>query len=219
VSEVIATEPRTEFGKGAARRVRREGKVPGVLYGHGTEPRHVSLPGHDLMLALKHGGANTLLELDLGTMGKELALAKSVVRDPIKGFLEHIDLLLVRRGEKVSVDIPLIVTGEIARDGLLETTLISVPVEAEATHIPESIEVSVEGLGIGEVIYVKDLPLPDGTTLTGDPEAIVVHVIAAPTAEQMEAEGQGEAPEETPAEAAAAEATEAAAEESTESAE
>jgi large subunit ribosomal protein L25 len=196
VSEVIAAEARTEFGKGAARRVRREGKVPGVLYGHGTEPRHVSLPGHDLMLALKHGGANTLLELDLGTQGKELALAKAVVRDPIKGFLEHIDLLLVRRGEKVSVDIPLVVTGDIVRDGLLETTLTSIPVEAEATHIPESIEVSVEGLQIGEAIHVKDLKLPEGTTLTGDPEAIVVHVLAAPTAEQMEAEGQGEAPEE-----------------------
>ena len=186
MSEVIATEPRTEFGKGAARRVRREGKVPGVLYGHGTDPRHVSLPGHDLMLALKHGGANTLLELDLGTLGKELALAKSVVRDPIKGSLEHIDLLLVRRGEKVSVDVPLHITGDISRDGLLETTLTSIPVEAEATHIPESIEVSVEGLKVGDAIHAKDLKLPQGTTLTGDPEAIVVHVLGAPTEEQME---------------------------------
>ncbi|MDQ1689669.1 MAG: large subunit ribosomal protein [Frankiaceae bacterium] len=216
MSEVIATEPRTEFGKGAARRVRREGKVPGVLYGHGTEPRHVSLPGHDLMLALKHGGANTLLELDLGTLGKELALAKAVVRDPIKGFLEHIDLLLVRRGEKVSVDIPLHITGEIARDGLLETTLTSIPVEAEATNIPESIEVSVEGLQVGDAIHARDLNLPEGTTLTGDPDATVVHVLAAPTAEQMESEGQGDAPEPV---AAPVEAAEAPAEETAESAE
>lgn len=210
MSEVIAAESRTEFGKGAARRVRREGKVPGVLYGHGTEPRHVSLPGHDLMLALKHGGANTLLELELEGAGKELALAKSVVRDPIKGFLEHIDLLLVRRGEKVHVDVPIVVSGEITRDGLLETSMTSIPVEAEATHIPDGIELDITGLGVGDMVHAKDLKLPQGTTLTGDPEAVVVHVVAATEADVTTDAEDEAATEAAEAAAEAAEATAAA---------
>jgi large subunit ribosomal protein L25 len=186
VSEVrIAAEPRTEFGKGAARRIRRDNKVPAVLYGHGTDPRHISLPGHDLMLALKT--PNVLLTLDLdGT--DELALPKDVQRDPIKGFLEHVDLVVVKRGEKVTVEIPLHVVGDAAPETLVNLDITALSVEAEATHIPTGVDVSVEGLGVGDQIHAKDLPLPSGTTLVTDPDALVVAVTAAPTAEQLEAE-------------------------------
>ena len=135
MSEVrIAAEPRTEFGKGAARRTRRAGKVPAVLYGHGTDPRHISLPGHELMLALK--SANVLLRLQGLDGGDELALPKDVQRDPLKGFLEHVDLIVVTRGEKVTVEVPVQLTGDIAPDGMLDQQMIQVSVEAEATHIP-----------------------------------------------------------------------------------
>jgi large subunit ribosomal protein L25 len=181
----IATEPRTEFGKGAARRIRREAKVPAVLYGHGADPRHISLPGHELMLALKT--ANVLLTLDIE--GKdELALPKDVQRDPIKGFLEHVDLVVVRRGEKVTVEIPVHVVGTAAPETLVNLDLNTLSVEAEATHIPSGVDVSVEGLEVGTQIHAGDLALPDGTTLVTDPEALVVAITAAPTAEQLEAE-------------------------------
>jgi large subunit ribosomal protein L25 len=186
VSEVrIAAEPRTEFGKGAARRIRRDKKVPAVLYGHGTDPRHISLPGHELMLALKT--PNVLLTLDLGG-SDELALPKDVQRDPIKGFLEHVDLVVVKRGEKVTVEIPVHVIGETAPETLVNLDLNTLSVEAEATHIPGSVDVSVDGLGVGAQIHAKDIPLPTGTSLVTDPEALVVAVSAAPTAEQVEAE-------------------------------
>ena len=181
----IAAEPRTEFGKGAARRVRRAHKVPAVLYGHGTDPRHISLPGHELMLALKT--ANVLLEIDLEG-GTELALPKSVQRDPIKGFLEHVDLILVRRGEKVTVEIPVNLVGEAAPDSLVSLEHATISVETEATHIPTGVEVSIEGLPVGSQIHAKDVELPSGTTLAVDPEALVVNITAAPTAEQLEAE-------------------------------
>lgn len=181
----IATEPRTEFGKGAARRIRRDAKVPAVLYGHGAEPRHISLPGHELMLALKT--ANVLLTLDIE--GKdELALPKDVQRDPIRGFLEHVDLVVVRRGEKVTVDIPVHVVGDAAPETLVNLDLNTLSVEAEATHIPTGVDVSVEGLGVGDQIHAGDLTLPEGTTLATDPDALIVAVTAAPTAEQLEAE-------------------------------
>lgn len=197
----ITAEPRTEFGKGHARRTRRAGKVPGVLYGHGTAPRHVSLPGHDLMLALKT--PNVLIRLRGLPGGAALALPKAVQRDPVKGFLEHVDLLLVRSGETVTVDIPVQVTGEVAPDGLLDQQLIRISVEAEATHIPEQIEVDVEGMEIGAAVHAGDLKLPNGSKLAEDPEALVLHVIPAPTAEQIQAE-IGEVPEEAEeAEAAA----------------
>ena len=148
----LSAESRTEFGKGAARRIRRTDKVPAVLYGHGTDPVHITLPGHETMMALKHGGANALLSIDLE--GKsQLALPKQVQRDPIKGFLEHLDLIIVKRGEKVTVDVPLIVTGESAPDTLVTTEQNSISIEAEATHIPESIEVSVEGAEAGTQIF------------------------------------------------------------------
>ncbi|MFC4058464.1 50S ribosomal protein L25/general stress protein Ctc [Planomonospora corallina] len=203
---VIQAEPRTALGKGAARKIRREHKVPVVLYGHGTEPQHLTLPGHELLLALRT--PNVLIRLE-GAVN-ELALPKGVQRDPIKGFLEHVDLLLVKRGEKVTVDIPVTVTGEVA-DGILDQQLVSVSVEAEATHIPEGVEVSVEGLEIGAQITAGELKLPKGTTLVADPESLVLVVSAAqaePAAEEGEAaEGEAAAEGET-AEAAEAESAE-----------
>jgi large subunit ribosomal protein L25 len=197
----IATEPRTEFGKGPSRRTRRVGKVPAVLYGHGTDTRHVILPGHELMLALKT--PNVLIRLEGLAGGAALALPKAVQRDPVKGFLEHVDLVLVRSGEKVTVEIPIRVVGDIAPDGLLDQQLIQVSLEAEATHIPTGIEVDVEGMVVGASVHASDLKLPRGVTLQVEPETLVLHVIPAPTAEQMEAEisvpeavpGAPEAPE------------------------
>ncbi len=194
----IAAELRTEFGKGPARRTRRAGRVPAVLYGHGTDTRHVTLPGHDLMMALKT--PNVLIRVDGLPGGNQLALPKAVQRDPIKGFVEHVDLILVRRGEKVTVDVPVQVAGEIAPGGLLDQQLVQVPVEAEATNIPQWIEVSVEGMEVGAAVHAGDLTLPRGVTLAVDADALVLHVLAAPTAEQIEAElGEVPAAEEAPA--------------------
>lgn len=189
----IAAEPRTDFGKGAARRTRREGRVPAVLYGHGEETRHVVLPGHELMLALKT--PNVLIRLD-GVPGVTgLALPKAVQRDPIRGFIEHADLILVRRGEKVTVDISVRVSGEIAPDGLLDQQVVQLPVEAEATNIPDGIDVDVTAMEVGSSIHAGDLTLPRGVSLQVDPDTLIVHVLAAPTAAQMEADIAGEAAE------------------------
>ena len=193
----IAAEARTEFGKGAARRSRREGKVPAVLYGHGTETRHLSLPGHDLMLALKT--PNVLLRLEGLANGSEIALPKAVQRDPVKGFLEHVDLILVRRGEKVTVEVPIRVSGDIAPgDGMLNQQLVQIPVEADATNIPQGIDVDVEGMEIGQAVHASDLKLPPGVTLQVDPETLVLHVIAQQVAEEPEAEEAAEAAPEAP---------------------
>ncbi len=186
----IAAEPRTEFGKGPARRERRAGKVPAVLYGHGSDPRHITLPGHDVLLALRT--ANVLIRLDGLAGGSALALPKAVQRDPIQGTVEHVDLILVRQGEKVTVEIPINVTGEVAPDGLLDQQLVQISLEAEATNIPPGIDISVEGMGIGDAVHAGDLELPAGSTLAVEPEILVLHVIAAPTAAQIEAElGEG----------------------------
>jgi large subunit ribosomal protein L25 len=187
VAEVrIAAELRSEFGKGPARRERRAGKVPAVLYGHGSEPRHVSLPGHDVLLALRT--ANVLIRLEGLEGGSQLALPKAVQRDAIRGSVEHVDLIMVRQGEKVTVEIPLTVTGEVIADGMLDQQLVQISVEAEATHIPPGIEVNVEGMEIGAAVHARDLELPRGVTLAVDPEILVLHVIASPTAEQMAAD-------------------------------
>jgi large subunit ribosomal protein L25 len=185
-SEVkIQAESRTEFGKGAARRIRRSNKVPAVLYGHGVDPVHVTLPGHDLMLALKTANALLSIELDGDS---QLALPKQVQRDPIKGFIEHADLLIVRRGEKVTVDIPVVLVGEAAPDTLVNLDHNTVPVEAEATALPESIEVDIEGLEPGTQILANQLVLAEGSTLGLDPETMIVNITAAPTAADLEAE-------------------------------
>jgi large subunit ribosomal protein L25 len=188
----IVAEPRTEFGKGPARRMRSAGRVPAVLYGHGTETRHVTLPGHELLLALKT--PNVLIEVE-GLSGRsQLTLPKAVQRDPIRGDIEHVDLILVRRGEKVTVEIPVQVTGEVESGGLLDQQMVRLSVEAEATNIPQGITVDVEGMEIGASVHAGDLDLPSGVTLAAEPEALVLHVLAAPTAEQIEAE-LGEVPE------------------------
>ncbi|MPZ94175.1 MAG: 50S ribosomal protein L25/general stress protein Ctc [Propionibacteriales bacterium] len=185
-SEVkIQAEPRTEFGKGAARRIRRDDKVPAVLYGHGTDPVHITLPGHDTMLALKT--ANALLSIDIDGESR-LALPKQVQRDPIKGFIEHVDLILVRRGEKVFVDVAVHVVGEPEPGALVVTESNTVSLQAEATNIPSSVEVSIEGLEIGSQVLAKDLVLPEGSLLHVDEETLVVNITAAPTAEELEAE-------------------------------
>jgi large subunit ribosomal protein L25 len=192
MSEVkLAAEIRSEFGKGAARRVRRENKVPGVLYGHGSDPIHITLPGHELLLALRT--SNVLLSLDIE--GKtELAIPKAVQRDAIKGFLEHVDLLIVKRGEKVNVEIPVHTEGELAPGAyLVEHVLNALPVEAEATHIPESVTVSIAGLAAGDSILAKDVPLPSGTTLAVEDDTVVLQVLAAQAEEPTaEAEAEGE---------------------------
>jgi large subunit ribosomal protein L25 len=194
----IVAEPRTEFGKGAARRVRRAGRVPAILYGHGTETRHITLPGHQLLMALKT--PNVLIEVD-GLSGRpQLTLPKAVQRDPLKGVIEHVDLIMVRRGEKVTVEIPVQITGEVEPGGLLDQQMVRLAVEAEATQIPQGIEVDVEGMEIGAAVHAGDLSLPEGVTLAAEPEALVLHVLAAPTAEQIEAElGETPAAEEVPA--------------------
>ena len=191
----IAAEARTEFGKGAARRSRREGKVPAVLYGHGTDTRHLTLPGHALMLALKT--PNVLLRLEGLQRGGDLALPKSVQRDPVRGFLEHVDLILVRSGEKVTVEVPIRVSGEIAPgDSLLNQQLVQIPLEADATNIPQGIDVDVEGMDIGDAVHASDLKLPPGVTLQVEPDTLVLAVIAQQAAEEPEAEeGEAEVPE------------------------
>ncbi|POX65366.1 50S ribosomal protein L25 [Streptomyces sp. Ru62] len=187
MSEVkLSAETRTEFGKGAARRIRRDNKVPVVLYGHGSDPLHLTLPGHDLLLALRT--PNVLISLDIDGKSNELAIPKAVQRDPLKGFLEHVDLLLVKRGEKVTVEIPVHVEGELAPGGnLLEHVLDALPVEAEATHIPEQVTVSVEGLAAGASIHAKDITLPNGVSLAVEEDAVVIQVLQA-QAEETEGE-------------------------------
>ena len=193
MSEVrIAAEPRTEFGKGGARRTRRSGKVPAVLYGHGADVRHISLPARELAHAFKsEGGANVLLSLDLPD-GHELALPRQVQRDPLRGNVTHVDLLLVRRGEKVAVDVPIVLIGEAPAakaGGALDQQATFLHVEAEATNIPTQLEVDISGLTEigGHGVLAKDVALPEGTTLLGDPEGIVVHVVGAMPEEVEEA--------------------------------
>jgi large subunit ribosomal protein L25 len=188
VSEVrIPAEPRTEFGKGGARRTRRAGKVPAVLYGHGQEPRHLSLPVREITNALRHD-ANALLELSLDGGQAELALAKDVQRDPLKQTIDHIDLISVRRGEKVSVDVTINLVGESSSDVLVQLESSTVSVEAEATNIPTEVQVDVTDLQVGTTVTAADLQLPENVTLSVDPESAIVVGLPAPTADQMEAE-------------------------------
>ena len=207
MSEVrLPAEPRTEFGKGGARRTRRAGKIPAVIYGHGAPPRHVSLPAKEFGHAIKHGGANVLLTLSLNG-AEELAIPKAIQRHPIKGVFEHVDLLAVRRGEKVTIDVPIVIVGEVARGGLLAQESNAVSVEAEATQLPSEIEVNVENLEIGSHVTAGDLTLPSGATLITDPQQVLVLIQEAPTAADLEEEGEGEAeaPEAEAAPAAEAE--------------
>jgi large subunit ribosomal protein L25 len=183
VSEIkIAAERRTEFGKGAARRLRRDKKVPAVVYGHGADTQHIALPAHEVMLALKNSNALLSLQLDGGV---ELVLPKAVQRDPVRYTIEHLDLVVVRRGEKVTVEIPVLTDGKIAPGGLLEHVNDTITIEAEATNIPQSLSISIEGLEVGRSLRAKDVVLPEGAVLAADPETVVVHVL---TAQQVEEE-------------------------------
>jgi large subunit ribosomal protein L25 len=206
----LSAEPRDSFGKGAARKIRAAGKIPAVIYGHGTDPQHVTLPGHQVGLILRK--ANQVLDLDIS--GKsQLALVKDVQKDPVRQIIEHLDLIVVRKGEKVTVDVPVHVEGEAASGTTTALDANTLSLEAEATHIPERIVVSVEGLEAGTQILAKDLTLPEGSTLISDPETLVINVTAAVEQDlgETEAEAEGEAAEaaaegeaaEAPAEAAA----------------
>jgi large subunit ribosomal protein L25 len=188
VSEVrLAAEVRTEFGKGGARRTRRSGKIPAVIYGHGADPRHVSLPAREFAQAIKRGGGNVLLTITLD--GKdEFTIPKAVQRHPIRGDFEHVDLIAVRRGERVTIDVPLVVTGNVAPGAMIGQEHTTVQVEAEATHLPTEIEVSVEGLDAGAHVTAGDLTLPAGATLVTDAETLLLNISTAPTAEEIEAD-------------------------------
>ncbi|GAB3680795.1 50S ribosomal protein L25/general stress protein Ctc [Angustibacter aerolatus] len=176
---------RTQFGKGAARKIRRAAQIPAVMYGHGTDPVHITLPGHDTMLALKNPNALLTIVLD---GAEQLALAKDVQRDPIKPVIDHVDLVVVRRGEKVTVDVPVHVEGEAALETVVQVEQQFLQLEVSATDIPEQVTVSVEGLAAGSQISAADITLPAGATLVTDGEHLVVNVTAQVTAEALEAE-------------------------------
>lgn len=198
---VLAAEARNEFGKGSARRARVAGKIPAVLYGHGTDPVHMLLPGHETMMALKHPNALLTIQLD----GKEeLAVAKDVQRDPIKPVIDHVDLLLVKKGEKITVDVPVHVEGESAPGTIHVLENASLQVLAEATHLPEVLTVNIEGMEEGDKKVASDLELPKGTELAGDPELLIIHISVPRTAA-----AEDEAPAAASAEEAAAEGEEA----------
>ncbi|WP_426565818.1 50S ribosomal protein L25/general stress protein Ctc [Angustibacter sp. McL0619] len=211
----LTAETRTEFGKGAARKIRRAHQIPAVMYGHGTDPVHITLPGHDTMLALKNPNALLTIVID----GKEqLALAKDVQRDPIKPVIEHIDLVVVRKGEKVAVDVQIHVVGEAAPETVVTVENQTLSLEVAATAIPQNVEVSVEGLTAGTQIHASDVQLPAGAALLTDGEILVVNITAQVSAEALEAELaeaeaeagiEHEVPEVAADEAAAAEAEDA----------
>jgi large subunit ribosomal protein L25 len=198
VSEVrLAAELRTEFGKGAARRTRRAGKIPAVLYGHGSDPQHVALPALEFARVMREQGSNAVLSLDVGGR-PQLALTKTVTMHPIRRYIEHVDLLLVRRGEKVVVDVHVVVTGNAAPGTLVTQELTHLQVEADALAIPDELEVSVSDAEIGTRVLAGEVALPPGVELRTDREYLVVNVVAAPTAEDLEVEGVAEE-EEAPA--------------------
>ena len=201
VNELTVTV-RTQTGKGASRRARRDGKIPAVLYGHGTDPQHLELPGHDFAAVLRHSGTNAVLTLDIA--GKEqLALTKALDIHPIRRTIQHADLLIVRRGEKVVVEVDVVIQGEAGPDTLVTLETDAVEIEAEALSIPEQLTVSVEGVGPGTQFTAGQISLPAGVNLISDPELLVVNVVNAPTAEELEEEGAGEVPEKEEEEAAA----------------
>ena len=200
----MAADARSDFGKGAARKLRAAGKVPGVIYGHGEEPTHVSLPAHELMLATRR--ANALLELNIGSDSK-LVLVKDVQRDPVRQIIEHVDLVVVRKGEKVTVDVAIHVEGDSFSGTMVQLDHTTVSLEAEATHIPESITVSVEGLEEGAQIHASDLKLPEGSTLLSDPETLILAIVLPRVAAVEEAPAEGEEGAAAGGEEAAAEAS------------
>jgi len=203
-NKLVAT-PRTSFGKGAARSIRREGKIPAVMYGHGTDPVHISLPGHETMMALKVSNVLLTIEID----GKDqLALAKDIQRDAIRPVIEHVDLVVVRKGEKVTVDVPVHLVGTAAVETVVTVENNTVELAVEATQIPDHVDVSVEGAQAGTRVHASDLVLPEGAELITDPEILIVNITAAISVEALEAELAGEVTAETAEAPAAGDATE-----------
>jgi large subunit ribosomal protein L25 len=207
VSEVkISAEPRTEFGKGGARRTRRAGLVPAVLYGHGEKPLHIALPAREFAAAIRHGGLNQVFTIEVaGNSGVTLALPKAIQRDPVKDTYEHIDLIIVKLGEKIQVDVPVTFVGEAARNTLVMHESNTLAVVAEAMHLPSGFEVSIEGLEAGAQVTAADVKLPEGSELAVDPDFVLAIVSQAQTAEQLEGDSadaaEGDLPSEgTPAE-------------------
>jgi len=204
VSEVkISADLRTEFGKGGARRTRRAGKVPAVLYGHGEKPKHIALPAREFAAAIRHGGINQIFSIDFGDGTTTLALPKAIQRDPLKDTFEHIDLLIVKRGEQITVDVPVRLVGEPARDTLVMHEHDRISITAEALHLPDHLEVSIEGMTPGTRVTAADVVLPRGSQLAAEPGLVIAIVANAPTAEEIEAEiGEVAEPEAEAAEGA-----------------
>jgi len=196
--DLIVAEARTEFGKGAARRIRRDKKVPAVIYGHGNDPIHVTLDAHDTLMAIRHGGANAVLNIEVD--GKvQLALTKQVQADPIKGFLEHVDFVAVKKGEKVTVEVPVHLVGEAHKEAFVQLENNVITLEAEATHIPEQIEFSIEGLEAGTQVFASQLELPKGSTLVSDADQLIVNITQGKSSEAAEAELDAAVAENAPA--------------------
>jgi large subunit ribosomal protein L25 len=194
----LTASVRTETGKGASRQARRDGRVPAVLYGHGTDPQHLELPAREFAAVLRNFGTNAVLTLDID--GKEaLALPKAIEIHPIRRNIQHVDLIIVRRGEKVTVEVNVIVEGDAGPDTLVNQESNTIEIESDAMSIPEHLTLSVEGIAAGTQFLASQIPLPDGITLISDPELLVVNVIPAPTAADLESEGAGEATESAPA--------------------
>ncbi|MGB2923412.1 MAG: 50S ribosomal protein L25/general stress protein Ctc [Mycobacterium sp.] len=209
----LTAQVRTATGKGASRRARREGKVPAVLYGHGSDPRHLELDARDFAAVLRHTGTNAVLTLDIeGT--EQLALTRALEIHPIRRNIQHADLLVVRRGEKVTVEVHIVVEGDAAPDTLVNQETNTIEIEADVQSIPEQFTVSVEGATAGTQITAAGVDLPEGVTLVSDPELLVVNVIVAPTAADLESEGAGDEGEAATGESADEEATEEAASDS-----
>ncbi len=200
----IVAETRTEFGKGAARRTRRAGKIPAVLYGHGTDPQHLALPELEFKRIVREQGRNAVLTIDVAGR-PQLALTKTVVAHPIRPYIEHVDLLVIRRGEKVVVDVAVVITGDAAPGTLVTQELNTLEVEADVSSIPEQIEVSVEGARIGTQFLAGQITLPANTELRGDPEQLIVHVVPATEADAGAAPEEAEAETDTEAEVGAEE--------------
>jgi large subunit ribosomal protein L25 len=207
----LTAEVRTKTGKGASRQARREGKVPAVLYGHGADPQHLVLPAREFAAVLRNFGTNAVLTLDVE--GKEaLALPKSIEIHPVRRNIQHVDLIIVRRGEKVTVEVNVVVEGDAGPDTLVTQESNSIEIESDAMSIPEHLTLSIEGAAAGTQFTAAQVPLPDGVTLVSDPELLVVNVVNAPTAEELESEGGGASVEDQAEEAAEADAEAPAAE-------
>ena len=189
MADKISAEPRTDFGKGAARKLRAAGRIPAVVYGHGTDPVHISLPGHETALIIRR--ANAVLDLALPS-GSQLALVKDVQKDPVRQIIEHMDLLIVRRGERVEVEVPVVLEGEVTPGTVAQLDSQTLLLSVEATHIPERLTVDVEGAEDGTRITAADVQLPEGAELAVEPETLVVGVANAP-APELEVVGAGDA--------------------------